>query len=78
MTGVPASAKNRHRRILGRTAAAHDDARDAADDARQLLDAAIVSAAADAGLSSREIAGIVGLSHATVAAVVRRAGAGVR
>ena len=64
------SDKNRHRVLLGRAGAAHEEALEAATEARRLLDEAI--AAASPHLSTREMADLVGLSHATVATVVRR------
>ena len=68
---------NRHRRILGRAATADDEAQEAAADARRLLIVAIADAGA-AGLSSREISDIVGLSHTTVAKIVRLAHPGFK
>ena len=64
------SDKNRHRYLLGRAGAAHEEALEAATGARRQLDEAIV--AASPHLSTREMADLVGLSHATVAAAVRR------
>ena len=64
------SDKNRHRYLLGRAGAAHEEALEAATEARRQLDEAIV--AASPHLSTREMADLVGLSHATVAAAVRR------
>ena len=64
------SDKNRHRSLLGRAGAAHEEALEAATEARRQLDEAMV--AASPHLSTREMADLVGLSHATVAAAVRR------
>ena len=72
MATRPSEDQNRHRRILGRAAAADDEAQEAAADARRLLVGAIAEAGA-AGLSSREISDIVGLSHTTVAKMARLA-----
>ncbi len=72
MATAPSDDQNRHRRILGRAAAADEEAHDAAADARRLLIVAIVDAGG-AGLSSRQISDIVGLSHTTVAKIVRLA-----
>ncbi len=66
------SGKNRHRYLLGRAGVAHEEALEAATEARRQLDEAIV--AASPHLSTREMADLVGLSHATVAAAVRRVG----
>lgn len=63
---------NRHRRVLGRAASAHDEAQDAVLEAQRLLILAVIDATA-AGLSTREIAEIVGLSHTTVATMARLA-----
>ena len=64
------SDKNRHRYLLGRAGATHEEALEAATEARRQLDEAI--AAASPHLSTREMADLVELSHTTVAAAVRR------
>ena len=70
MESALSSDKNRHRYLLGRAGAAHEEALEAATGARRQLDEAIV--AASPHLSTREMADLVGFSHATVAAAVRR------
>ena len=70
MESALSSGKNRHRYLLGRAGAAHEEALEAATEARRQLDEVIV--AASPHLSTREMADLVELSHATVAAAVRR------
>lgn len=63
---------NRHRRILGRVGADLEEANAAAVEARRRTVLAVIEATA-AGLSTREIADLLGLSHTTVAKMAQLA-----